>query len=184
MLRQLRISIVTLVVGLTCLVAGCGLTSPWIDPPQVVSFVDVNRYAGLWYEIARYPTWFQTDCVAVTAEYTLRDNGTIQVVNTCRKRSLDGPVSEISGSARVVDETTNAKLKVSFFVPFEGDYWIIELDEDYQWAAVSNPSRQSLWILSRTPQMKDETYEAILELLTAQGYDLNRLELTPQPEKW
>jgi apolipoprotein D and lipocalin family protein len=162
-----------------CLAGGCGALYPPLD---VVAKVELDRYAGRWYEIARYPNSFERGCVGVTADYTPRDDGRIDVVNTCFESSLDGPSRDIRGSARVVDETTNAKLKVSFFWPFEGDYWIIDLDEDYDYAVVGEPSRRFLWILSRTPQMDDDTYLGIVESLPAFGYDPGRLELVLQSD--
>jgi len=159
------------------LCGGCGAVYP---PLEVVENVDLDRYAGKWYEIARYPNSFERGCVGVTAEYTPRDDGRIGVVNTCFESSLDGDSRQIRGSARVVDETTNAKLKVTFFWPFEGDYWIIDLDEDYQYAVVGEPRRDVLWILSRSPQLDQEIYEGLLSELPAKGYDPERLELVPQ----
>ena len=161
------------------LVGGCGAFYPPLD---VVERVELDRYAGRWYEIARYPNSFERGCVGVTADYTPQDDGRIEVVNTCFESSLDGPSRDIRGSARVVDDTTNAKLKVSFFWPFEGDYWIIDLDEDYNYAVVGEPSRGFLWILSRTPQMDGQTYADIIESLPSFGYDPDRLELVPQSE--
>ena len=99
--------------------SGCGSMNPPLD---VVEEVDIERYLGRWYEIARYPHWFETDCVGVTAEYSLREDGRIRVLNTCIESTLDGPERVIEGTARVVDPTTNAKLKVAFFGPFEGDF--------------------------------------------------------------
>lgn len=160
-----------------CLAGGCGALYPPLD---VVAKVELDRYAGRWYEIARYPNSFERGCVGVTADYTPRDDGRIDVVNTCFESSLDGPSRDIRGSARVVDETTNAKLKVSFFWPFEGDYWIIDLAEDYSYAVVGSPDRQFLWILSRTPTMDDDLYEQILDTLPARGFDPDRLDLVPQ----
>lgn len=154
------------------LASGCGTAYP---PLEVVEEVNLGRYAGRWYEIARYPNAFEGGCVGVTAEYTPLDDGRIEVVNTCFESSLDGPSREIRGSARVVDATGNAKLKVTFFWPFEGDYWIIELGEDYEYAVVGEPSRSLLWILSRTPQMDEALYESILARLPEAGYDPERL---------
>jgi apolipoprotein D and lipocalin family protein len=156
-----------------CLAGGCGAFYPPLD---VVEKVELDRYAGTWYEIARYPNSFERGCVGVTADYTPRDDGRIDVVNTCFESSLDGPSRDILGSARVVDETTNAKLKVSFFWPFEGDYWIIDLAEDYSYAVVGEPARRSLWILSRTPEMDDALYEDIIAWLPEVGYDPDLLE--------
>ena len=149
----------------------------------MVEKVDLDRYAGRWYEIARYPNSFERDCVGATADYTPRDDGRIEVVNTCFESTLDGPERVVEGSARVADPTTNAKLRVTFFWPFEGDYWIIDLDEDYEYAVVGEPSRSFLWILSRTPQMEEDTYADIIESLPAIGYDPGVLILVPQREE-
>ena len=152
------------------------------EPPlEVVGSVDLDRYLGTWYEIASYPAWFQRGCTAVTAEYSLRDDGHILVVNGCRKGSLDGKLKQAKGRAKVVDHATNAKLKVSFFGPFWGDYWIIDLDPEYGWAVVGVPSRKYLWVLSRTPVMDNALYQEIVGRLQAKGYDKERLVRTLQP---
>ncbi len=162
---------------------GCTNYEIFFPPLDTAGQVDLSRYIGSWYEIAKYPTSFQTQCFgAVTAEYSLNDDGSIRVVNTCREGALDGPESTIEGTATVADTTTNAKLNVSFFPPFAAPYWIIDLDAEYQWAVVGEPSRSFLWILSRTPQMDDATYQDILSRLPDKGYDVSKLELTPQPE--
>ena len=150
-------------------------------PLTVVKFVDLEKYLGKWYEIASYPAWFQKDCTASTAEYSLLPNGKIRVVNSCRKKTLDGPLKQSQGKAEVVDMETNAKLKVWFLWPFKGNYWIIDLDPEYRWAVVGEPKRKYLWILSRTPEMDRETYEGILSRLTARQYDPDRLQKTAHP---
>jgi apolipoprotein D and lipocalin family protein len=143
--------------------------------------VDINRYLGLWYEIARIDHSFQKDCVASTAEYSLRDDGYLKVVNKCRKKHLDGEISSIEGKAWVIDKDSHAWLKVQFFWPFRGDYVIIDLDgKEYQYAVVGHPSRDYLWILSRTPQMEEETYREIGSRISKQGYDLDRIKKYPQ----
>lgn len=149
--------------------------------PAVVDYVDLNRYLGTWYEIASFPQKFSKGCVASMAEYSLESNGEIKVVNSCRQDTFDGKLREFTGRARVVDTTTNAKLEVSFFPAIWGDYWIIELDKKYKWAAVGVPGRTSLWILSRTPQMRKSVYKKILKRLEAKGFDTTQLEITPQP---
>lgn len=146
----------------------------------VVGSVDLQRYLGKWYEIASYPARFQKDCTGSTAEYVMMDDGRIQIINRCRKKSLDGNLKESKGKAEVVDTQTNAKLKVWFFWPFKGDYWIIELDDDYRWAVVGEPKRKYLWILSRTPMMDDAVYQGILARLPQKGYDPGRLQRTAQ----
>jgi len=152
-------------------------------PLEVVPYVDLGRYIGTWYEIATIPQRFQKDCVAVTATYTLRDDGTIAVLNKCRKKTLDGELKEAKGKAWVVDKKTNAKLKVQFFWPFKGDYWIIELDADYQYAVVGHPGRKYLWILSRTPQMDESLYQDLLQRIANKGYDLSLIKRTLQPSE-
>lgn len=152
-----------------------------LPPLETVPEVDLQRYLGTWYEIARIPQRFQRGCTATTATYSLEEDGDIRVLNRCRKGSLDGPLDEAEGRARVVDEETNAKLEVSFFGPFWGDYWILELGPDYEYAVVGHPSRDYLWILSRSPTMEPELYQAILRRLEGQGYETERLVRTEQP---
>jgi len=152
-----------------------------MKPLEAVPYVDLQRYLGTWYEIAAIPQRFQKGCVGSTAEYSLRKDGDIQVVNTCLEGTLDGKIRKASGKARVVDRTTNAKLKVTFFWPFWGSYWIIGLDEAYRWAIVGHPGRNYLWILSRTPQMDDVLYGDLLKLIAGKGYDLTKIEKTLQP---
>jgi len=150
-------------------------------PLEVVPYVDLSRYVGTWYEIAAIPQSFQKDCVASMATYTQRDDGTIAVVNQCRKKTLDGKVKVAKGKAWVVDKKTNAKLKVQFFWPFKGAYWIIELDSDYQFAVVGHPNRNYLWILSRSPQMEESLYQDLLQRIGQKGYDISRIKKTLQP---
>ena len=150
-----------------------------LPPVETVPSVDLERYLGTWYEIAAFPQSFQKGCSATTATYRRKEDGGIEVVNRCLK---DGEPDVAKGRARVVDEATNAKLEVSFFGPFWGDYWIIDLADDYSWAVVGHPSRDYLWILSRTPSMDPETYEAIVARARAQGFPTERLEKTYQPK--
>ena len=148
---------------------------------KVVPHVVLERYLGTWYEIATIPQRFQKGCVGVTAEYSLRRDGDIQVVNTCVEGALDGKTRSVRGRARVVDRESNAKLKVTFFWPFWGSYWIIGLAEDYTWAIVGHPNRSYLWILSRSPQMEGALYRELLQLVADKGYDVARIEKTLQP---
>jgi len=150
-------------------------------PLRTVPSVDLSRYVGTWYEIASYPQRFQKGCTGTMATYTLRADGKIDVLNRCSRDSLNGRVTVARGRAKVVDKNTNAKLKVSFFWPFWGDYWIIDLGRDYEYAVVGHPNRKYLWILSRTPVMDASVYEEILKRLGAQGYDTTRLVQTVQP---
>jgi apolipoprotein D and lipocalin family protein len=153
-----------------------------VDPPAVVPEVDLSRYAGTWYEIASYPTTFQADCTGTTATYAIRDDGKVTVFNKCFLGSLDGRENTITGVARVVDAAEPAKLAVSFFGPFEAPYWIIELEPDYQYAVVSEPTRSFLWILSRTPQMEEQVFAGLLAELESRGFDVSRLRRTLQAE--
>jgi apolipoprotein D and lipocalin family protein len=171
-----------LIIGLLIFAGGAAVVARSKDKPlEVVPFVDIQKYLGTWYEIATIPQRFQKGCVGVTAEYKFWQAGDIEVVNTCRQGSLDGKVRNVRGKAWVVDRKTNAKLKVRFFWPFSGDYWIIALDADYKWAVVGHPGRTYLWILSRSPQMDDALYDELLKLIAAKGYDLTRIKKTLQP---
>src|SRR6056297_3560382 len=161
------------------MLSGCAAQHP---PLPTVEYVDLDRYLGTWYEIARYPAPFQEGCVATSATYTLREDGDIRVLNRCRVDTLDGELRVAEGRAKIIDEQSNAKLKVTFFWPFYGDYWVLALDEDYQWALVGEPSRQYLWILSRTRQMDAALFDSIVGRLPALGYDPEKLLITPQPE--
>ena len=147
---------------------------------KVVPHVDLQSYLGTWYEIARFPNSFQKDCVGTTAEYSLRSDGIIKVVNRCHLKTLDGAIDEAVGKATVADKLSNAKLKVQFFWPFKGDYWIIDLGENYQYAVVSEPKRKFLWILSRTPQMESWQFQEITSRLLEHGFNLDKLIITPQ----
>ncbi len=160
---------------------GCvPLAGEGFAPLETVASVDVERYMGTWYEIARYPTPFEEGCFGVTAEYTLQSDGRVRVVNTCRGEDGTTVTSRIEGFATVADATTNAKLTVYFFFPFGAPYWILELGKDYEYAVVGDPSRRFLWVLSRTPVLDEPTYNEILARLPEKGYDPARLELTPQ----
>lgn len=162
-----------IVIGL--LGTGCGVSSAQRVPLKVVESVDVDQYLGTWYEIARYPNRFQKNCFRSRAQYSLREDGDLKVVNTCHKGSRDGEMDTANGKAWVVDKVTNAKLKVQFFWPFSGDYWIIDLGDNYEYAVIGEPKREYLWILSRQPQMAQDTYRQLAKGIAEQGYDPNRL---------
>ena len=179
-MKQLIMKYATVLFGTIILMhADSGLAENR-PPLDVVDSVDLNRYLGKWYEIASYPAWFQKGCTASMAEYSLLPDGKIRVVNSCRKNNLDGKLKQSKGTAEVVDPTTNAKLKVWFLWPFKGNYWIIDLDPDYQWAVVGEPRRKYLWILSRTQRMDEALYRNILSRLPHKGYDPSRLSKTLQ----
>ena len=163
--------------------AGCTKTTTvrlGLPELRTVPHVDLQRYLGTWYDIASFPQRFQLGCTGTTATYTIRGEGEINVLNRCRKGSLTGKQDSAQGRARVVDPATNAKLKVSFFRPFWGDYWIIDLGANYEYAVVGHPSRDYLWILSRTKTMDSNVYEGILGRLREQGYEVARLKRTQQ----
>jgi apolipoprotein D and lipocalin family protein len=166
------------------LLTACASGVKQVGPPlRVVSFVDLKRYMGTWYEIARYPHRFQEGCVGTTATYSLRDDGKVDVLNQCFKGKLDGEPVKAHGKAWVVDTATNAKLKVSFFWPFSGHYWIIDIGENYEYAIIGHPDRTYLWILSRSPEMDDKLYNNIIEKLKSQSYDTSKLIRTLQIKK-
>jgi apolipoprotein D and lipocalin family protein len=158
-------------------------------PVEAVAAVDLDRYAGLWYEIARLPNRFQDDCACcVTATYTRRDDGRLTVVNACR--TADGGVKRAEGVAKLAEKGGPAsKLKVRFapaFLSFLGfvwgDYWVLDLDEDYTHAMVGDPGRKYLWLLSREPAMPEGTYETLLQKAATMDFDVGRVEKTPQEE--
>ena len=164
---------------ITMLFAACTTIGRQPPPLEVVPAVDLSRYIGRWYEIASFPQWFQKGCTDSRAEYRIRPDG-VEVLNSCLR---DGKVDTAKGKAWVVDNATNAKLKVSFFWPFRGDYWIIDLGKDYEYAVVSAPSMKYLWILSRTPQMDEQRYQGIVARLKDRGFDVARLTRTPQGDR-
>lgn len=158
------------------------------EPLQPIASLTVPRYMGVWYEIAKFPNDFQKKCVGdTTAAYHLQDDGRVQVINRCRTAGNKFDVAD--GVARQLGGATSPKLKVRFapamlsFIPMVwGDYWVIDLDDKYQLSAVSEPKREYLWILSRTPQVEPAAYDALLARLTAQGLDVSRLVRTPQTQ--
>jgi len=146
------------------------------DSLQTVASVDLYRYMGQWYEIALYPTRFEKGCECTTAEYYMNEKY-VQVINKCKK---NGKEKQIKGKAFVVPNSNNTKLKVQFFWPFKGDYWIIALDKDYNWAVVSSPDRNYLWILSRSKKMEPTLYQKIVDDIVTRGFDPNRIIKTKQ----
>jgi len=150
------------------------------SPLQTVLEVDLKRYAGKWYEISAFPQRFEKNCNCTTAEYTLTDKGYVQVMNKCRKNSVNGKETSIKGKAFPEENSGNAKLKVQFFWPFKAKYWIIDLADDYSYAVVSHPNRKYLWILSRTPKMNNLVYQGIIYRLKSRGLDTSKLVMTKQ----
>ena len=170
-------SIVALPVLALALLGGCAS----YPPLTVVDQVDLTRYQGTWYEIGSFPTWFQDGCHCTTADYSPGVDEPIAVLNSCLLDGPDGELDTADGLARPLDATSNARLEVSFARPFWGDYWIIDLDEEaYAWAVVGNPSRDYLWILSRTPQLDETLVQELLARAAAKGFDVSRLQRTDQ----
>jgi apolipoprotein D and lipocalin family protein len=159
--------------------------APDAPPLQAVASVDVMRYKGLWYEIARYPNWFQRNCEGVTAEYGLTATSAISVTNTCRTGTKNGRPSVANGRANVIEGSNGARLAVNFApIPLprgQGNYWILYLDTDYQTALIGSPSGQYLWMLARTPQISREQRAALEAAATANGFRLDMLKDTIQP---
>lgn len=153
---------------------------------STIPALDVPRYMGTWFEIAKFPNWFQRKCAGGTrADYSLIEAGRVQVINRCRVES--GEMIEALGVARQIGSATSPKLEVRFapawlsFLPFVwGDYWVIDLDENYQLAAISEPKREYLWILARTPHIDPDAYHNLLARLRQKGFDLHKLEVTKQ----
>lgn len=156
------------------------------EPLQTIERLDVARYLGTWYEIAKYPNRFQRQCVADTqALYRQRDDGQLDVINRCRQ--ANGEMTEAVGRARQIGAADSPKLEVRFapawlsWLPMVwGDYWVIDLDPAYQLVAVSEPKREYLWVLSRTPTVDAAAYQALLGRLQGKGFDLSKLELSAQ----
>ena len=162
---------------------------PQSTKPRAVSTVpsvDLNKYSGTWYEIAKYPNKFQKNCVGnTTATYTLKVEGKIEVLNRCLEK--DGTTKAAKAAGKINDKQTNAKLKVRFapgftsFLPFVwADYWVIDLANDYSYAVVGTPDRDYFWILSRTPELKDSAYQDILRRAEQQGFVPGKVVKTPQ----
>jgi apolipoprotein D and lipocalin family protein len=151
---------------------------------NTIAALDVPRYMGTWYEIAKFPNWFQRKCVAGTkAEYSQKEDGLVQVNNSCRLEN--GEKIEAIGAARQIGSATSPKLKVRFapswlsILPFVwGDYWVIDIDDKYQLVAVSEPKKEYLWILARTPKIASDDYKQLLARLEKMGFDLQKLEVT------
>jgi apolipoprotein D and lipocalin family protein len=147
-------------------------------PLDTVPSVDLDRYMGKWYEIASIPQRFSKGCRCTTAEYTFNTaDGYVEVYNSCLK---EGKVSDVKGKAFPVEGTNNSKLKVQFFWPFKGEYWILELDPEYRYVMVGSPDRESLWFLSRTPTMDDATYARLEQLANTKGFPVEQLEMMDQ----
>lgn len=139
---------------------------------SVVKTVDLNRYTGTWYEIARLPFSFESKLKCITATYTLREDGKISVLNQGHYITDPGKTSSAKAVAWIPDKNVPAKLKVQFFWPFNGNYWIIELDKDYKYVLVGEPKFKYLWILCREKEMDELTYNMLLKKATDSGFDV------------
>jgi apolipoprotein D and lipocalin family protein len=146
------------------------------EPLTVVSHVDLQRYLGKWFEISHLPFKFEDGCTQITATYGLTKNGAISVLNQCVK---NGKAKQSRGKAKIVDKTSGAKLKVTFFWPFYGDYWILKLGENYDYSVVGTPNRRYLWILCRKPQMEQKLYSEILEFVKSKGFLIEKIIKNP-----
>ncbi|MDA3891508.1 MAG: lipocalin family protein [Salinivirgaceae bacterium] len=170
-----KLKLILLLLFMAALFANCNAQKNQIDK-TVVANLDLQKYLGTWYEIARYDHSFERGLVGVTAKYSMREDGKLKVLNSGYKNSLEGEYSEAIGKAKIPDPVNDpAKLKVSFFLFFYGDYYVMELDTDYQWAIIGSSSDKYLWILSRKPQMENEMYSELLEKLKKRGYDVSSL---------
>lgn len=150
-------------------------TTPDAPPPDVVERVDLQRYAGTWFDVGHFPAPFQDDCVCATATYEVVSPTEVAVTNRCRKDTPEGELDEIKGTARLADASEPAKLGVKFFPFITAPYWIVALDDDYRWAVVSEPDRKYLWILSRTPELDEQVRAQLIDELSARGFDMQRL---------
>jgi apolipoprotein D and lipocalin family protein len=173
-----RVSLLALAIfGIKALAFGAD------EPLETVDHVDLTRYQGKWFEIARLPLIWESKCASdVTATYTPLPGGKIGVLNSCIKS--DGKITQSKGTATIASKKDNShsRLKVTFFWPFSGDYWILDLDPDYRWALVGNPSRKNLWILSRTPSLDRETIDMLLAKGASLGFNTSKIVMTKQTQ--
>ena len=166
-------------ISVAFLMSACFRETSQVKSLETVSNVDLPHFAGTWHEIARYPNRFQKGCLDTFATCSPMENGKVTVVSHYR---TDSGEKTAHGTAKVVDPQTNARLKVTFFRPFYGDYWIIDLGKDYEYAVVGTPNRKYLWILSRTPVLDLQLYNGILEKIKLQGFDPAKLLRTEHPK--
>jgi apolipoprotein D and lipocalin family protein len=182
---MLRTSTILVTIFLALAVTAANAHSMFEELPELrtADWIDLSRYTGTWYEIASIPEIFEYKCTNSQATYTA-EKDYILVHNQCNRNSFDGILTEVDGKAYPTEES-NARLKVYFFKlqPVAGDYWVIELDEDYNWAIVGVPSRKSGWILSRTPQISDELLKELYQRLRDQSYDVTKFKPTPQQKR-
>lgn len=167
-------------LGLAAILSSGSLSCATDPPLDVAQDVDLSRFQGKWYEIARLPRTTQTDCHGTTAFYTQGPSGTLSLVNQCNVGGPTGPLNTVSMTATVTNSAEPAKLALSVG-GFSGDYWILEVGSSYEYAVVGHPSREYLWILSRTPTLDASTMQGVVNRAESQHFDTSRLEFTPQP---
>ena len=177
-MRRIRLFLIFSVLFSLC----CTKTNSQMIDQTTVKELDLNRYLGTWYEIARFPHSFEKNLVGVTATYSLRADGKIEVLNQGYRNTLEGERSKAVGKAKIPNKQEPGKLKVSFFWIFYGDYNVLELDENYQYVMIGSSTDKYFWILCRTPQMAPEVYEMLLEKARKRGYNLDKLEKVLQKE--
>ncbi|HEV2508649.1 lipocalin family protein [Bosea sp. (in: a-proteobacteria)] len=148
--------------------------------PEPAKPVDLSRYIGRWHEQARYEAGFQKDCEAVTADYAAKPDGSISVVNSCREGAISGRLRTAEATAKVVESSNGTKLKVSFFGPFEGDYWVLDRAPDYSWSIVGEPSGRYLWLLTRSQRVSEREYARLVARAQSLGYRTDLLRRTAQ----
>ena len=165
------------------LLSACAQTTDKQINTETVKSLDIKRYMGMWYEIARFDHRFERGLVGCTAEYTLLPDGKIQVLNSGYKNDFNGKYKTAKGKAKLPNPAEPGKLKVSFFLWFYGDYYVMELDKDYKYVLIGSSSDKYLWILSRTPQLPSETLELILDKARQRGYDVSKLIWVKQKEE-
>jgi apolipoprotein D and lipocalin family protein len=170
---------VSWVVALACVFAFWGCASSKGDLP-VVKSVDLQKYIGTWYEIMRLPNTFEAGLKCTTANYSIKENGDIKVVNSGRKVEAPSEVKSSTGTAWIPNADEPTKLKVRFFWPFSGNYWIIALDTEYKWVMIGEPTREYMWILSRETTLSEQTINTLLAQAKAQGFDVSKLERIAQ----
>ena len=178
--KAIRVTQWTGVALIALLLSGCssGNKKSDLPPPPVVASVDVNRYLGTWYQQAQIPNRFQSMCVSNTRATYALDGKDLSVLNQCT--GVDGKPETATGVAKIVAGSNNAKLRVSFFRPFYGDYWVLALDPDYQWVLVGDPTREYGWVLARNAKLDDVTYSQIMARAAQMGYDNARFERSLQ----
>lgn len=166
---------------LVALLSGCASLPSGADEAMLVDRVDLQRYAGLWYQVARYPNWFQRGiCAESTARYTLQDDGSIEVFNQCWKDQFGGTATQSVKARAVPYDSSGNHLRVRFYNLFTASYLVVALDPEYRWAAVATPGRRELWVLSREPALEESMYQEVLALLATKGFDLSKIRRTSQ----